>query len=184
MRGNMSLQPEVKKTSFDAKGISTRGLRIETSNMTAPKAQVPASTSADANPHFISTIKPYAINQPFLCLPIAFAKSNGLINRRCEMILTDEKQISWSVQIGPMGRHFVISRGWRQFREANDVQVGDTYKFELIDNGTLPMAYVHCKYSEKDAKHESTQGCSLVVNEVVENHEVSSSNFSGDKNTR
>ncbi|KAK4376930.1 hypothetical protein RND71_003226 [Anisodus tanguticus] len=40
--------------------------------------------------------------------------------------------------------YFVITRGWRQFGEANDVQVGDTYKFELTDNGTLPMACLHC----------------------------------------
>nr|XP_016501699.1 PREDICTED: B3 domain-containing protein REM1-like [Nicotiana tabacum] len=62
------------------------------------------------------------------------------------MILRDEKQRLWPVQVGPVGHQFSITRGWRQFREANNVQVGDTYKFELIDNGTIPVAHFHCKY--------------------------------------
>ena len=62
------------------------------------------------------------------------------------MILKDEKQRSWSVQLEEVGPRFAITKGWRQFREANDVQVGDTYKFELIHNGTTPVAYFHREY--------------------------------------
>ncbi|XP_016454036.1 B3 domain-containing protein REM10-like isoform X2 [Nicotiana tabacum] len=148
LRANASLQPEGKKPDLDANRYSARGLRIETSDMTAPKAQVHASTSANnANPHFISTIKPYSINKPRLYLPADFAKSNGLMNRRCEMILTDEKQRSWSVQLGLTGHHVAITRGWKKFVKANDVQVGDTFKFELINNGTIPIAYFHCLFA-------------------------------------
>ncbi|XP_070046285.1 B3 domain-containing protein REM10-like [Nicotiana tomentosiformis] len=100
---------------------------IKTSDMPATKAQVPSSTSANANPHFISTIRPYFISRPSLYLPAAFAKSNGLANKCRQMILRDEKQRLWPVQIGPVGHQFSITRGWRQFREANNVQVGDTY---------------------------------------------------------
>ncbi|XP_009597666.1 B3 domain-containing protein REM10 isoform X1 [Nicotiana tabacum] len=153
LRANASLHPEGKKPDLDANRYSTQGLRIETSDMTAPKAQVPASTSANnAYPHFISTIKPYSIKRPRLYLQADFAKSNGLMNRRCEMIITDEKQRSWSVQLGPTGHHVAITRGWTKFVKANDVQVGDTFKFELINNGTIPIAYFHCKYSGKDTK--------------------------------
>ncbi|KAM3266687.1 B3 domain-containing protein REM10-like [Capsicum annuum] len=65
--------------------------------------------------------------------------------RRCKMILRDEKGRSWSVQLGPVGPRFGITKGWRQFREANAVQEGDTYKFELVDNGTIPIAYFRCE---------------------------------------
>ncbi|KAK4374085.1 hypothetical protein RND71_004762 [Anisodus tanguticus] len=41
-------------------------LRLKTSNVTTPKSQVAAPESADANPHFISTIKPYSITKPDL----------------------------------------------------------------------------------------------------------------------
>ncbi|XP_070019452.1 putative B3 domain-containing protein REM15, partial [Nicotiana sylvestris] len=105
LRGSPSLHPEVKKNYLDAK-------RIKTMDATSPKVQVPASTSADANPHFISTIKPYTIKHHVLYLPLAFVKSNGLMNRHCEMILVNEKRRSWSVQLGQMGHHFGIKRGW------------------------------------------------------------------------
>ncbi|KAK6781595.1 hypothetical protein RDI58_019391 [Solanum bulbocastanum] len=133
-RANASVQPEGKKPNLDSKRVSAR----------SNEADVPASTCANANPQFVSTINPYCIHSPFLHLPSAFAKSNGLVNRRCKMILRDEKQRSWSVLLAPMGHHTAITKGWRQFREANGVQVGDTYKFELIDNGTIPVAYFHC----------------------------------------
>ncbi|KAG5568555.1 hypothetical protein H5410_064427 [Solanum commersonii] len=126
-RENASFQPEGKKPNLDAKRVSAR----------SNEADVLASTCANANPQFVSTINPYCIHSPFLYLPSAFAKSNGLVNRRCKMILRDEKQRSWSVLLAPMGHHIAITKGWRQFREANGVQVGDTYKFELIHNGTI-----------------------------------------------
>lgn len=154
MRGNASPQPEEKKINLDAKSSSTEGVKIETSYVTAPKAQEPASTSAnDANPHFISIIKPYSICKHFLYIPVAFAKSNGWMNRCCEMVLMDEQQRSWSVRLGPVSDHHIgIHIGWQKFKEANDVQVGDIYRFELISNEKIPVAYFHRIYSGKDAK--------------------------------
>ncbi|CAN4077177.1 unnamed protein product [Withania somnifera] len=121
-----------------------------TSDVTAPKLQVAVSTSADANPHFISTIKSYSIRISTLYLPLAFAKSTGLMNGHCEMILIDEKHRSWSMWLGKMGCLFGIRRGWTKFIKANGLRVGDTYKFELINNGKIPIAYILCKYSGKD----------------------------------
>nr|XP_025888304.1 B3 domain-containing protein REM17-like [Solanum lycopersicum] len=136
-RANASVQPEEKKPNLDARRVSAR----------SNEADVPASTCDNANTQFVSTINPHCINSPFIqYLPSAFAKSNSLVNRRCKMILRDEKQRSWSVVLAPMGHHTAITKGWRQFREANGFQVGDTYKFELIDNGTIPIAYFHCEY--------------------------------------
>lgn len=125
-------------------------IRRKTSDVTTLISQKPASTSADANLHFISTIKPYTISKSILYIPMDFVKSNGLMSRS-EMILVDEKQRSWSVWLGRMGHHFGIKRGWVQFRKANGVQVGDTCKFELTNNGTIPIVHFHCKHSGKDA---------------------------------
>ncbi|XP_060182505.1 B3 domain-containing protein REM10-like [Lycium barbarum] len=119
-------------------------LRLKTSGTTTPKSQVAASTSADVNPHFISTIKPYTIRSSVLYLPMNFVKSNGLMDK-CEMILVDGKKRSWSVWLGRMDPHFGIKRGWRQFIKANGIQVGDPYKFELTNNGTIPTVHLHCE---------------------------------------
>uniref|UniRef100_M1AKG8 DNA binding protein n=1 Tax=Solanum tuberosum TaxID=4113 RepID=M1AKG8_SOLTU len=109
---------------------------------------LPASISAnDASPHFISIIKPYSIFKHFLYIPLAFAKSNGWMNRRFEMILMDEQQRSWPVRLGPVSDdHIGIHIGWQKFKEANDVQVGDIYRFELINNEKIPVAYFHREY--------------------------------------
>ena len=77
-------------------------------------------------------------------LPMDFVKSNGLMSRS-EMILIDEKQRSWSVLLGQMEHHFGIKRGWPQFRKANGLQEGDTYKFELIDDRTIHVVYFPCE---------------------------------------
>ncbi|KAJ8538804.1 hypothetical protein K7X08_030100 [Anisodus acutangulus] len=97
---------------------------------------------------FFSIIKSYSVSKHFLdvglyngfkleqYIPLAFAKSNGWMNRCCEMILMDEQRRSRSVRLGPVSdKHIGIHGGWQKFREANDVQVGDTYRFELISNG-------------------------------------------------
>ncbi|PHT40016.1 hypothetical protein CQW23_18870 [Capsicum baccatum] len=106
-----------------------------------------SKSKANANRQFVSTIDPYSIRKPYLYLPLAFAKSNGLVNRRCKMILRDEKRRSWSVLLAPMGHHVAITKGWRLFRQANNVQIGDPYKFELIENGTIPISVFHCDLS-------------------------------------
>ncbi|KAF3667391.1 putative B3 domain-containing protein REM15-like [Capsicum annuum] len=122
-----------------------KDLRHKALDMTTPISQIPASTSADANPHFISTIKHYTFTKAILCLPKGFAKSNGLMDKH-EMILVEEKQRLWTVWLGKMDpRRFGIKSGWPQFRKANGVQVGDTYMFELTDNGTIPIMHVHCE---------------------------------------
>ncbi|MCD7446392.1 hypothetical protein HAX54_006000 [Datura stramonium] len=56
-----------------------------------------SSSAADDHPYFISTIKPYCITKTEFYLPLDFAMSNGLMNRKCEMILKDEAQRCWSV---------------------------------------------------------------------------------------
>ncbi|MCD7446389.1 hypothetical protein HAX54_005997 [Datura stramonium] len=149
LRESPSLQAEVTRKYLDAERMSDKDVRLKTSDVTTPKSQVAASTCADANPHFISTIKPYTVRFPMLYLPMAFAKLNGLLNRR-ELILVDEKRRTWSVWLGRIDKnHFGIKRGWRQFIKANGVEVGDTYKFELTNNGTIPVVHFHCKYTGK-----------------------------------
>ncbi|TMW90647.1 hypothetical protein EJD97_015432 [Solanum chilense] len=113
LRESSSLQPEVKKKRSKA------------------KRKLLPQVSVDANSHFISTIKPYTINNPVL---------------RREMILIDEKRRSWSVWIGRTGHHFAIKRGWTQYNKFKWYS-SRRYKFELTNNDTIPIVHFHCKYS-------------------------------------
>ncbi|KAF3629693.1 hypothetical protein T459_34399 [Capsicum annuum] len=61
---HIKARAEVKKKNLDAERMSDKAItddRLKTSDVTTPKSQVTASTSADANSHFISTIKPYTL---------------------------------------------------------------------------------------------------------------------------
>lgn len=62
-----------------------------------------------------------------------------------EMILRDEKQRSWLVQLSKRSLRIAMTRGLHQFMKANGVQVGDTYKFELIDNKTMRVVHFPCE---------------------------------------
>ncbi|GMQ02669.1 hypothetical protein CsSME_00048784 [Camellia sinensis var. sinensis] len=78
-------------------------------------------------------------------IPRGFARSEGLIDRRCEMIIIDEKQQkSWQVRLShKCDGQVYIGRGWREFRIANGLKQGDTLSFELICKGTKPVIGFH-----------------------------------------
>ncbi|KAM7486197.1 hypothetical protein LguiA_002206 [Lonicera macranthoides] len=53
----------------------------------------------DAHPCFSSTLTPHHLKKSILCIPMEFATSNGLANRKCELIMKDEKGRSWSLRL-------------------------------------------------------------------------------------
>ncbi|XP_009801949.1 B3 domain-containing protein REM10 [Nicotiana tabacum] len=148
------LQQQEEANNVEFKGATN--IRKKPSNMIPLNAQVSTPTSGDDDPpYFVAIIKPYCISKPVLYFPRHFAKSSGLMNRKCEMILKDEAQRSWSVRLGPLAgrRHFGITSGWAKFRAAKGLQVGDAYKFELIKNEKIPIAHFHCRYSGIGEEH-------------------------------
>ncbi|XP_031122546.1 B3 domain-containing protein REM17-like [Ipomoea triloba] len=109
------------------------------------------SSSSAENPHFVATIKPYCLRKSQLYLPLEFARSNGLMaEEKREMILRDDKERSWPVVLGTMGRHVSLLRGWQAFRMAKGLKEGDAYKFELIKSGKKPIAKFHCHSSGEE----------------------------------
>ncbi|XP_019176579.1 PREDICTED: B3 domain-containing protein REM10-like [Ipomoea nil] len=117
------------------------------------RSYVPATTSSLSaeNPHFVATIQPYCLRKPNLYLPLEFARSNGLVGEeKREMILRDDKERSWPVVLGRMGRHVALMRGWLAFQMANGLKEGDEYKFELIESGKKPIAKFHCHFSGEE----------------------------------
>ncbi|KAM3379347.1 B3 domain-containing protein REM8 [Capsicum galapagoense] len=65
-----------------------------------------AFTHADAgthNPcgqsHFECTVSRYCISNSYLRLPKQFAMENGLINKKCGLMIRDERQRSWNLRL-------------------------------------------------------------------------------------
>ncbi|KAK2975930.1 hypothetical protein RJ640_024815, partial [Escallonia rubra] len=87
--------------------------------------------------YFESTLTRYNITNSVLYLPNKFTRTNGLSNG--VMILRDEKQRSWPVEMRDAGSYVYIGHGWSDFCIANDLNEGDSFKFELIKKGNKPI---------------------------------------------
>ncbi|KAI3687705.1 hypothetical protein L1987_81407 [Smallanthus sonchifolius] len=81
--------------------------------------------------------KPVAID-----IPLAFARSNKLDMRSCEMFLMDEKQRLWPTRLHDSGGHVCI-RGLRDMWVANGVKKGDVFSVEIVENGNKPHINFH-----------------------------------------
>ncbi|KAI3822397.1 hypothetical protein L1987_09987 [Smallanthus sonchifolius] len=75
-------------------------------------------------------------------IPKKFALANGLSNG--EMIFKNvENEGLWTVKLrNQADRYFCIQHGLREFCTAIGLEKGDSFRFELIDNGKKPVAIV------------------------------------------
>ncbi|WRX35316.1 B3 DNA binding domain - like 10 [Theobroma cacao] len=93
------------------------------------------------HPYFVATLKPNNLKVSKLNIPRKFARSNGLTDRFCEMVLVDQQGRSWIANL----RHkksdgqVYIGRGWRNLCIANNLKEEDSVLLELIGNGKKPI---------------------------------------------
>lgn len=88
---------------------------------------------------FECIVRPYCISSGFLRIPIQFARENGLINKKCGVVIKDERQRSWNLRLATWGSRVHILGGWSKLRIANDLKEGDHMMFEVIANGKKPI---------------------------------------------
>ncbi|CAA7015267.1 unnamed protein product [Microthlaspi erraticum] len=73
-------------------------------------------------------------------VPIAFAKQNGLDKGSQEILLMNEQGESWESEVKSMnsGQLFIV-RGWKSFCTANNLEVGESCPFTLLQIATKPV---------------------------------------------
>lgn len=79
------------------------------------------------------------------CLPPDFTISNGFKRKCRKIVLTDERERSWALDLrfNKSSDTFCITRGWRNFCEENGRKEGSLFKFKLImRNGETPLLSV------------------------------------------
>ncbi|OIT38373.1 PREDICTED: B3 domain-containing protein REM10-like [Nicotiana attenuata] len=99
----------------------------------------PATHKPFGYSHFVCTVKPYCLSNDLLCIPRQFAHANGLINKKCDLIIRDERQRSWSLRLRSFGTGVCIKGGWHEFRDTNCLKEGDQIVFEVVTNGEKPI---------------------------------------------
>ncbi|KAJ8538801.1 hypothetical protein K7X08_030097 [Anisodus acutangulus] len=115
----------------------------ETSNNSEFKEVAPHNPIGPS--HFECTIRPYCISKGYLRLPKQFAMANGLINKKCGLIIRDQRQRSWNFRLATYNSIVHILGGWSEFRVANDLKEGDYMMFEVVANGEKPIWKFHEK---------------------------------------
>lgn len=70
-----------------------------------------------------------------------FARTNGLINRNCDMDVVDEKGKSWLTTLCTIDR--VCIRGLKHILAATALKKGDEILLELVENGEKPLMNLH-----------------------------------------
>ena len=86
--------------------------------------------------------KPCSVIMNFQTLPKSFVKANGLETRCGEIVLINEKGISWKLNLKPKRScgTMYITRGWRSFCRVNGLRAGSFFTFKLIQRrGTLVL---------------------------------------------
>nr|XP_016469446.1 PREDICTED: putative B3 domain-containing protein REM15 isoform X6 [Nicotiana tabacum] len=76
-------------------------------------------------------------------LPGKFTKANGLKNKKCGLIIRGERQRSWNLKLYTSYSQVYIGGKWGEFRDANDIKVGDRIMFEVVANGERPIWKFH-----------------------------------------
>ncbi|XP_060179517.1 B3 domain-containing protein REM17-like isoform X4 [Lycium barbarum] len=93
--------------------------------------------------HFVCTVKQYFLTHGYLRIPNKFAKANGLINKKCGLIIRDERQRSWNLKLYTSCSQVHLGGRWGAFRVANDIKEGDQIMFEVVTNGKQPIWKFH-----------------------------------------
>ncbi|MCD7446393.1 hypothetical protein HAX54_006001 [Datura stramonium] len=92
--------------------------------------------------HFVCIIRQYCLSRGYIFLPQKFALANGLTNKKCWLIVRDERQRSWTLKLSSSNStrtRAYIGDGWRKFAAENNLKEGDCIIFEIVTNGETPI---------------------------------------------
>ncbi|XP_047264549.1 B3 domain-containing protein REM3-like [Capsicum annuum] len=81
------------------------------------------------------------IYTPCQYVPQQFAIANGLTNKKCGLIVRDERQRSWNLKLSFGGTQVrtYIGYGLRKLIAENCTKEGDRINFEVVTNGKTPI---------------------------------------------
>lgn len=77
-------------------------------------------------------------------LPQDFTSSNDLKRKSCKIVLKDEEERSWAMDLrfNKGSDTCYISRGWKHFCDENGKNEGSVFTFKLMSNGETPLLSV------------------------------------------
>ncbi|EOA15767.1 hypothetical protein CARUB_v10006905mg, partial [Capsella rubella] len=100
------------------------------------------------------------LSRDTVCVPIHFAKRNGLNKERQEIVLMNEEGKSWASEVKSWGGcRLTIVRGWTSFCTANNLQVGDSRTFRLLPNTAETPVFQLFSPTKSERRIQYAEGC-------------------------
>ncbi|XP_070019456.1 B3 domain-containing protein REM10-like [Nicotiana sylvestris] len=128
---------EISK-KFEFKEKPSRGIKLSI-NEDSSHAEAATYEKPFGQSHFVCTIQPYCLFRGYLSLPRQFAKANGLSNKKCDLIIKDDRQRSWKLKLSSSKSRVYMGDGWRKLVTDNCLKEGDRIRFEIATNGETPI---------------------------------------------
>ncbi|XP_010489774.1 PREDICTED: B3 domain-containing protein REM14-like [Camelina sativa] len=97
-------------------------------------------SSSDHHSCFVACVTELNLRKDILFLPRGFSRSNGLMDRKCEIILLNKDGTPWTLILShkPDGEVYIRS-GWTSFCFENRLRVNDVLTLKLVQTGTTPV---------------------------------------------
>ncbi|WCJ30472.1 B3 domain-containing protein REM10 [Euphorbia peplus] len=123
-----------------------------TSNLEKSRLQIPeevakqsgwkskaSSSSAIQKRFFVAKVTIWTTTLSKLYLPLKFSRLHFENRKSCKVILIDQEGRQWPAHLWNNNEKFQIADGWNEFQLANNLDAGDSFVFELIENGQKPV---------------------------------------------
>ncbi|KAG2240798.1 hypothetical protein Bca52824_097092 [Brassica carinata] len=118
--------------------------------------------SPSDNSCFVARVTSSNLSRDMLFIPRWFSRSNGLMDRKCEITLLNEDGKPWKLFLTnhkTYGRVY-IRTGWRRFCRQNRKKANDLLTFNLVQEGTKPVLQLCSSMYNRDCLRGSSSSSS------------------------
>ncbi|KFK38489.1 hypothetical protein AALP_AA3G119800 [Arabis alpina] len=114
-----------------------------------------AGSSLDHSHFLVARVTASNLSKDILLLPMDFSRSNGLMNRKCEIILLNEDGKPWRLLLGNYKLHgrVYIKSGWKSFCCENRGRANGVLTFKLVQDGTTPVLQLYSSSSSSTSQY-------------------------------
>ncbi|KAL0743953.1 hypothetical protein Bca4012_085466 [Brassica carinata] len=118
--------------------------------------------SPSDNSCFVARVTSSNLSRDMLLIPRWFSRSNGLMDRKCEITLLNEDGKPWKLFLTnhkTYGRVY-IRTGWRRFCRQNRKKANDLLTFKLVQAGAKPVLQLCSSMYNRDCLRGSSSSSS------------------------
>ncbi|XP_056697190.1 B3 domain-containing protein REM14 [Spinacia oleracea] len=123
----------------EIKGFCKNGKELKRNKKHKAHPAGKASFEPRGYPYYETFVKSFTLKWGGVSVPSQFARENDLVNKWCDVTLTDQQGKEWQVTLRNRNQGRTVYIGtWNAFHRAHGLKTGDHIVFELIQSGETP----------------------------------------------